>query len=295
MDPAAEYERIRTALGAQLRALRRRAGLSGVELAARAGVSQSKISKIETGRTTPSVEDVEQLTRLLGDPPEHAAVLIDEAKSLASQFRTWRAMQRQPPSGHQQRYRELEAAAQLVRVFQPSLVPGLLQTAEYARQAFLRGQLTDDPAALAAAVTARLDRQTALFDPSKRFDFLITESALRTRICSETAMKAQIDRIVTLASLENVTVGYIPATVELSVLPLNGFMLVDDEIVLVETMSAELTLRDTHDVELYTDAFERLSAVALDGTAAADALRALYSTPNSDSDIEQGTPHTATA
>ncbi len=276
MEPVAEHDRTRTELGAQLRALRRRAGLTGDELAGRAGMSQAKVSKIETGRSTASVEDVERLVEVLGATPDHTAALIDQARSLSTQLRTWRAMRRQDLAGHQERARDLEAAARLIRVFQPSLVPGLLQTAEYARQVFLRTGMAGTTADVAAAVRARLDRQTMLFDQEKRFVFLITESALRARICPPAVMTAQVDRILTLASLENVIIGYLPATTELDVVPLNGFTMFDDQAIVVETISAELVHRDDRDIALYTDTFERLTATALIGPAATSALQALY-------------------
>src|SRR5262249_8062859 len=117
-----------------------------------------------------------------------------------------------------------------------------------------------------------------------------SEAALRTRICSDAAMRAQVDRIATLAGLENVDVDYIPFTAELSVLPLNGFMLVGEELVLIETMSTELTLRDKHDIEFYIDAFERLQESALTGSSAIAALGGLYSAPTNIVITEQRGP-----
>jgi Domain of unknown function (DUF5753)/Helix-turn-helix domain len=241
-------------------------------------MSQAKISRLETGRMTASVEDVELLAQVLGAAPGEAAALVDEAKGLATQLRTWRAMRRQALAGHQQRFRDLEAEARLIRVFQPSVVPGLLQTAEYARQLFLRTGMAGDAADVAAAVQARLDRQAVLFDPAKRFVFLITEAALRTRVCPAPVMMVQLDRIVALASLETVSVGYLPLAAELEVVPLNGFTLFDDRAVYVETISAELLHRDDRDIRLYATTFEHLQGKALVGSAAADALRALYVT-----------------
>ncbi|MGH2370892.1 MAG: helix-turn-helix domain-containing protein [Chloroflexota bacterium] len=263
-------------MGAQLRALRRRAGLTGDELAGRVGMSQAKISKLETGQTTASIEDVARLASVLRASPEEAVALVDQARTLASQLRTWRAMRRLDLAGHQQRVRELEAAARLVRVFQPTMVPGLLQTAEYARQVFLRSGMGGSPADVAAAVQARLDRQAALFEPAKRFTFLLTEAALRLRFCPDAVMQVQVDRILALSSLENVTAGYLPATAELDVVPLNGFTIYDDRVVAVETITSELIHRDDRDVAVYIETFERLMATALVGPAASAALRALY-------------------
>src|SRR5262245_55407584 len=104
--------------------------------------------------------------RARAEPVAHrAGAHVDQARSLATELRTWRALRRQSLAGHQQRFHALEAAAHLIRVFQPALVPGLLQTAEYARQVFLRSGLAGTPAEIAevaAAVRARLDRQAAL-------------------------------------------------------------------------------------------------------------------------------------
>jgi hypothetical protein len=241
-------------------------------------MSQAKISKLETGQTTASVEDVERLAGILGAPPDQTAALVDQAKSLATQLLTWRAMRRRGLVDRQQSFRDLEAGARLIRVFQPSLVPGLLQTAEYARQVFLRTGMAGTTADVAAAVQARLDRQALLFDSTRRFEFLIAEAALRNRVCPQAVMTVQVDRIVALASLQNVAVGYIPMTAELDVVPLNGFTLFDDQAVYVETISAELIHRDDREVGLYTETFERLQAVASFGSAATEALRALYGT-----------------
>jgi transcriptional regulator with XRE-family HTH domain len=273
-----EPDRTRIELGTRLRALRRRAGLTGAELAGRAGMSQAKISKLETGQTTASVEDVERLASVLGAPPDQATALVDQAKSLATQLLTWRAMRRRGLVDRQQSFHDLEAQARLIRVFQPSLVPGLLQTAEYARQVFLRTGMAGTAANVAAAVQARLDRQALLFDSTRRFEFLVTEAALRNRICPQTVMTVQIDRISALASLQNVTLGYIPMTAELDVVPLNGFTLFDDQAVYVETISAELIHRDDREVSLYAETFERLRDVASFGSAAVEALRVLYGT-----------------
>src|SRR5262249_50759773 len=94
-EPVPELDRARIELGQQLRALRRGAGLSGVELAGRAAMSQAKISKLETGQTTPSVEDAERLAGVFGATPAQAAALVDQAKALAIQLLTWRARRRQ--------------------------------------------------------------------------------------------------------------------------------------------------------------------------------------------------------
>jgi transcriptional regulator with XRE-family HTH domain len=268
------FDDSRTDLGRRLRSLRTSAGLTGPALAARTGISQPKISKLETGRVAPSADDVRALAEALQASPDVTASLVDQAHNLAAQLRAWRALRRQHLVTRQDRVRELEATATTVVVFQNAIVPGLLQVAEYARQAFLRAGL-DDEEALASAVAARLNRQTALFTGAKQFVFVLTEAALRHRICSAAVMRAQYDRLISIAGLENVRMGVVPFGVELPVLPLNNFVLFDREAVQVETLSGELTLRGVRDVQAYADEAHKLEQVVLSTEDTVSFLRVL--------------------
>jgi transcriptional regulator with XRE-family HTH domain len=268
------FDESRTDLGQRLRSLRRAAGLTGPALAARTGISQPKISKLETGRIAPSVEDVHALAKALKASPDVTASLLEQAHGLAAQLRAWRAMRRQHLPTHHDRARELEATATAITIFQNAIVPGLLQVAEYARQVFLRAGLGGDDEALANAVAALLNRQTVLFTGSKQFAFILTEAALRHRICPPAVMRAQYDRLISIAGLENVRVGIVPFEVELPLLPLNNFALFDGDAVQVETISGEVILRGARDVQAYADAVRKLDEVV---PSAADAVSFLRS------------------
>jgi transcriptional regulator with XRE-family HTH domain len=269
------FDQSRADLGQRLRSLRRAAGLTGPALAARTGISQPKISKLETGRIAASVEDVQALAEALQAAPEVTASLVEQAVGLAAQLRAWRAMRRQHLAAHLDRGRELEAAASEIIVFQNAIIPGLLQVAEYARQVFVRAGLGDDDEALANAVAARLNRQTVLFTGAKQFAFVLTEAALRHRICSAAVMRAQYDRLISIAGLENVRMGILPFDMELPALPLNNFALFDRDAVQVETISGEVLLRSARDVQSYVDEVQKLQEVALSAAAAVSFLRGL--------------------
>ncbi len=90
------------------------------------------------------------------------------------------------------------AAARLIRNFQPTVIPGLLQTAEYTRSVLALGKTTDRAAALAA----RLERQQVLHEPGRRFEFVISEQVLRWAP-GPLAQAGQIDRLLSLMTLES--------------------------------------------------------------------------------------------
>ncbi|WP_228565999.1 DUF5753 domain-containing protein [Nocardia sp. SYP-A9097] len=125
--------------------------------------------------------------------------------------------------------RAFEEDAQVVLNFQPALVPGLLQTADYARRVFATFDPPYAPEALAAALAARLERQRVLYDPAKRFEFLITEAALRFRPGPHRVLLAQLDRIISIETLDTVSIGVIPQDVEASTTIPHGFVIYENE------------------------------------------------------------------
>ena len=102
----------------------------------------------------------------------------------------------------------LEARAGRVVTVHPQIVPGLLQTAEYTRRLL---ELIDRTGReIAASVALRLRRQEVLYDVDTRFEFLITEAALRWPAGDPAVMAAQYDRILSVATLRNVRLGVLP-------------------------------------------------------------------------------------
>jgi hypothetical protein len=118
------------------------------------------------------------------------------------------------------------------------------------------------------AVAARVKRQEILYRPDKRFHFVITEAALRYRLCPPEVMLGQLDRLVSLAALPNVKLGIVGFETTYVVAPAHGFWLLDDDRVMVETFSAELNLAQPQEITLYSGIFDSLAAIAKYGRSA---------------------------
>ncbi|SEL80710.1 helix-turn-helix domain-containing protein [Streptacidiphilus jiangxiensis] len=263
-----DFQREREALGAWLHRLRRDAGLNGKELAQRLGWAPSKVSRIEHGRQTPTAADLEAWAQACGEP-DAAAELSARLQALDSHYVTWRRSLR---AGHAPRQRvgmELDRATTVLRVFEPGMVPGLLQTAEYARALFtglvsLQGTPDDVP----QAVEARMERQRVLYHAGHEFHFVLTESALRARLCAADAHRGQLDRLLAVGSLPGVRLGLVPDSAPLPLAPLHSFWIFDDRLVQVETWTAEVNVTEPAEIALYRKVFDRYVAVARYGSAA---------------------------
>lgn len=243
-------------------------------MAARLGWAQSKVSRLEHGRQTATADDVTAWVHALGGPPATADNLIVDLQAVRFEYASW---QRQLRAGIAKRQREnvpLERSALLLRSFAPQMIPGLLQTPDYARHVFGRlVSLHGTPNDIEAGVRERLRRQEVLYDGTKQFRFLLTEAALRYRICPPSVLRGQLDRLLGLAGLENVELAILPFTAMLPVVPSHGFFMFDDKLVLVELTGAELAFRDAAEVALYADVFKRLWDAAEGGEGAQAILR----------------------
>lgn len=273
---------VRQRLGSELRRTRDLAGLSGRELAQRMGISQSKVSRLETGVAIPSSVEVAAWSDAVAVPPATRDLLMELTEQALTEVYAWRTTlhDRTHLQAHIQ---EREREAQQLFAFQSSLVPGLLQTAEYTRRLL---SLLHPPYAerdVPAALASRLDRQLMLFEEGRSFNFLITEAALRWRPGPPDVLLAQLDRIASMSTLTNVSIGLIPyAGQALTDIP-HGFVIfdvvdrgpghgqygADDErpaetIVMVETVHANLTISGEN-VEPYRHRWKKLYGMAVFG------------------------------
>ncbi|MEW2297685.1 helix-turn-helix transcriptional regulator [Streptomyces sp. NPDC006743] len=245
-------------LASKLRELRKRVGLSGVRLAARCNMSQSKVSRIENGKVRPSLVDVEQILRALDAPPS----MVEEVSSLArlanTEWRNLRELRRKGLGTRQAELKALEASSTHLRYFLLSMVTGLLATPEY-----VRASLAHSPADTSKAVAGKLERQAVLYDPSKRFTFILTEQAVRWPVVSSLALAEQIDRLSSLTYLPNVHIGLIPMGTATPKTPLNTFTVYDASLATIETSAGLLVLRDERDVRSYLEEFSGYEGCAL--------------------------------
>ncbi|MGW2056976.1 helix-turn-helix domain-containing protein [Streptomyces sp. NPDC001840] len=262
-------------MGITLRALRTASGLTAETVARRAAMSAGKLSKIETGKVRPNVTDVELILTAVGVSGEAKAEFLKAARADATETTVWRELRRMGHWKHQQAIEAIEARTTVLKLFQGQAVPGLLQTPEYVSAVFSRSRELPDEAK-ARTIAARLARQTALYEPGRSFRFLVCEHVLRWLICEPVVMAIQLDRIVSLSRLPNVSLGVIPLAGRMPDFPMTCFSLFDDRLVKVETFHAEVTTSEPRDVQIYAETFERFASVALYGTemrALAESIR----------------------
>jgi transcriptional regulator with XRE-family HTH domain len=248
-------------IGSALRELRKASDKTANVVARHAAMSNSKLSKIENGHLTPSVIDVERILSALGVSENVKAEFMEAARVAVTEATAWRLYRRLGFHKHQTEIQAIEAQTNLMRLFQQSVIPGLLQTPEYARAVLAGKELTDE--VLDRTVGARLQRQNVLYDRVRRFQFLITESVLRWQLIPGVMLATQLDRIISLSRLPNIWVGVVPLGTAVPEPPTSSFAVFDTRLVIIEIPHCEITTREPKDVELYVAKFQRLSDVAL--------------------------------
>lgn len=247
-------------LASQLRDLRLAAGLTGTAMAGKLGWTQSKISKIETGRQMPTEDDVLAWTRACRATKAITQTLLSALAEAQGLHREWRQQVRLGQAAIQRNYDELARRATTIRNAEIIYIPGLLQNADYARCRIeegirLHGAGSDE---VQDATAQRMQRQQILYDTTKTFEFVITEAALRLLLCSRATMLAQLDRLLALTGLAHVRLGIIPFGVELPTAPQNSFILFDNTLAVVETFVGE-TMYHADEAAAYATAMDNLA------------------------------------
>lgn len=263
-----DFQAGREALGARLHELRAGTGLNGKDFAARLGWPASKVSRLQNGKQTPSVADLEAWATASGHP-EAVGELKGRLSGLETTYRSWR---RQLVAGHRARQEQGIAETtitSLIRGVETVRVPGLFQTPEYARYVFEQNaDFRQTPRDVEASVRARMQRQQALYDPDKRFEFLVYEAALHARTSPVPVHAAQLDRLMGVIGLDTVKLGIVPLGGRLRRAPSHGFWIYDRRLVIVETINTEMWLEDETSMELYERSWEWLAESAVYGEQA---------------------------
>jgi len=256
-------------VGRALARLRRDRGLTGRALGRLTGMSQAKISKIETGAVDATPQDVELIGRALSAPSHVVRRLVEQTEASRNEMADWR-LRHGDVAAIQREVERMERGTTVFRLFQPATFGGLLQTTEYARavlsdvaQGSLEGGDEAQLETVPQAVSARIRRQEVLADPQKRFLFVLPETVLQHLVCRPTDMPAQIQRIREVARQGNVSIKIIPSAVQLAYPPFHGFSLYDDKLVLIDLFNTVLTSRGRSDIRLYLRLFEALDRQAV--------------------------------
>ncbi|MFJ1583196.1 helix-turn-helix domain-containing protein [Streptomyces sp. NPDC088197] len=263
IDPD-QLDRSGRELAAKLRELRVRAGLSGVRLAARCNMSQSKVSRIEGNKSRPSLLDVEQILRALGASAAVAAEVMALARIAQTEWHDSRTLRRKGLDKKQVQLAGLETSSATFRYFLLSMITGLLAT-----PAYVRASLRDAPSEQRSkAVALKLERQRVLFDQSKNFTFLMCEPAVLYPLIPRDELAMQIDHLVSLSRQPNIRIGVIPMGTYLGPGALNTFTVYDESVATAELDLGAIVFRDARDVQDLISRFTRYEEKALfDGDA----------------------------
>lgn len=240
----------------RLRALREGRGVGLRELARAMGCSPSWISKVEAGRLKPSRPYLQRILRVLRLPRRERASLLA----------LWQIYELEHKGGitnerdlelQQRAIGVLLSNATIVRSFDGMVLSGPLQTKEYAKAIFQKGTPDLD---WQEAWRARLKWADLWRDPRREWRFVVHENALRFPVCSPKAMRVQVTHLRRLARREQIQL--LPADTELPVIPPSDFTIIDDALVIIDTVGGVVTLRGTAEVREYIQMFEALVAVA---------------------------------
>lgn len=271
----ATFEQRRARFGEQLRDFREDAGFNGRDFARELGEgwTQSKVSKLETGKQTPTEDDVVDWLQVLGTSDLVVDQVLEDLRRLRGDEVAWR---RQLRNGHRRRQAQiahLEDTSSVIRGASVTCVPGLLQTSNYARAMFAtQAELHETHRDVDAAVQQRLRRQQVLYQSDKRIEILVTETALLHPIASPEDMAIQLDRLITAVDLPTVRFGVLAAARQLPHALLNTYWILDTH-VFVETITAELRINDPDQLATYHRLTDRLWKIAAEGDDARGILR----------------------
>ncbi|MFD5101979.1 helix-turn-helix domain-containing protein [Streptomyces albidochromogenes] len=257
----------RRRLGQELRRLRELKGMTAEEVAERLLVSQSKISRLENGRRSISQRDVRDLCGVY-DVEDHR--IVDSLMQMAKDSRQqgwWHAFGDIPYSV----YIGLETDAASLRVYDPQIVPGLLQTPRYA-EALITGALPETAAGdVEKRVNVRLRRQERILTAEQplRLWAVIDEAALRRVVGDRQLMREQLEHLVEQSQLPHVTVQILPF--DMGAHPgISGHYAIlefpdaaDSSVVYIEGVTSDLYLEKANDVQKYSVMYEHLRAQAL--------------------------------
>lgn len=266
-----DYQRAREELGRRLRELRVESSggrLTGVQLAQRLGWQQSKISKLENGRQTPTDEDLRAWAEAVGRPSAFEE-LRSRLRGFESHIRSWRRLLAAGHSPVQETWNTLVGESRTLRVWDNFAVNGMLQTADYARYVFQRYEdLRCSPRDTEDAVRSRMKRQEWLYRPGRQLNVLMWESVLRAQVCPPGVLAAQLDRLLGVVGMDTVSLGIVPLDAPLRLPPGNGFWILDDHLVTVEDWHAELWLDDAETITLYRRVWDTFAESAVYGAEA---------------------------
>ncbi|WP_075738999.1 MULTISPECIES: helix-turn-helix domain-containing protein [Actinoalloteichus] len=264
-------------LAASLHRSRTDAGMTIDDVAARTpDLSRSTIGRMETGERVPTPEETAVLLAAMGVGGSAASYVMDLARR-ASESHWWEG-DRPGLSPLMQSWIDWEDQASGIVEWTLDVVPGLLQTAEYARQ--LAGAWASRPAEIEARVATRMARQTLLSRDTVSYDVVIDEAVLHRPIGGATLLVDQLRHLIRTAERPNISLQVLPtaATVRAHRGLIGSFIALqfsdkDDPLVQIEHISSAVIVDDPAEVEAHLAAHSTLTEMAMSPAESADLIR----------------------
>jgi transcriptional regulator with XRE-family HTH domain len=272
---------LRWLIGIELARHREAAGLSMTEVAERVGITKPKLAHVETGRQVQSPTDIALLLTAYGVDRETIDGLVALTER-ADEASWWTGSARAVPDWFRI-YLGLERVAAQEFVYQPTVIPGLLQTEAYARAVHAASLLTS-AADVERMVEVRLARASRLFDDrsSLHIHAVIAEAAPRLRVANGTTTADQLRHLVTMAERPNVTLQVVRPEYGYHDQIFGSLVLLDfaevRSIGYVEVVQGAMYVQDPDEVHACTLVTDQLKRVALDHASSVDLIASLVDT-----------------
>jgi transcriptional regulator with XRE-family HTH domain len=260
----------RRKLGTELRCQRDLAGLTSGDAARLVGWHQSKVSRIETGRSSVRPEDVAALLDAYGVRDPELRELLDALAGEGARGGWWWQEYREVLPAAYRDFITLETDALRARTLETTVVPGLLQTPEYARE-LTRSVLPQlRPCQVEALVDVRIARQVVLrADPPLELWAVLDEAVLRRVVGGPAVMAAQLRHLAWIGSLPQVRLQVLPFSAGGHIGVTGPFVIfsfpriADLDVVVLDHLMSSLYLDRKEDIRAYSAAFDRLHSHAL--------------------------------
>jgi transcriptional regulator with XRE-family HTH domain len=272
---------LRIALGVQLRRLREASHMTTEEAAEAIRATHSKISRLERGRSGARQRDVADLLTLYGitDETEREQVLMLARQASAPGW--WQQFSDVLPKWFEL-YIGLERAASVIRTYEVQFVHGLIQTEDYARAVILIANAHAPAEEIDRRVSVRMKRQQLLAEPgAPEFWAVLDEAALRRAPDGPKVMRAQLEHLLRITDLPNVTLQIVPFNVGPHAAAGGPFTILRfpepdlPDLVYLEQLNSALYLDQPDDVRDYVTVMDQLCVQAKTGAASKDMLRVI--------------------
>lgn len=268
----------RRKLGRELRNLRENSQLSAEAAAKMAEMSRPRLWRIEGGKVPTPGRDVRELCRIYGASPKLTEALVGLAGETKNQ--NWYHAYGDVIPDWFEMYLGIEGLASTLQAYAAELIPGLLQTREYAEAVF-RTHLEQTETELSGRLDIRMERQAVLNrEQPPQFEALISETAIRRVVGSPAIMAAQLEHVLGLFDRPNISIRILPFTAGAHPAAMVGSMVIlrftdvdEPDTVYVEGLTGALYLIKEKEVSRYDLAFRATLERSLDESASKTLIR----------------------